>query len=298
MTESPTWLRAVWWKPRLRRSVQVTFVLAIAGAASVATLALTPERTALVPISVPVPITVAAPRPSVTVSPPAVSVTVAPPPQPSQAPVFRRRTPIVDVDCMMPGQVSGDACSWDDGFPAISADGRLIALRTSVSPPSGVAVTTGIELIDSATSKVVRRDDVVTYGDDHRLPPATEARARARAAAVQRFLDERQFRTLSALGSSRVEEVGPGDPREVHAEYEGTAMRIVDPATARVLWQGRWTVTRPKPAAAESDCASWDFHGVTAWWDPSSRTVLAQLAYLTGGCTCPTEYFLQVRRTP
>src|SRR6185369_14182351 len=142
-----------WSRPSLPRRRwllrRIAWVLAIAVPISYAMWLLARPRTVLV--SLPTPITVTVPAPVVNVASPAAP---APPPAPERepAPVVAPHalTPKLDAECVVPSEGAvapsegadeaqvDPACAWDFGFPAVSADGKRVAVRrVHVRPGSG-----------------------------------------------------------------------------------------------------------------------------------------------------------------
>jgi hypothetical protein len=264
------------------------------------------------------------PAPQVTVAPapvvmPPTPVVVEPPPPPEPPPAPpppqpRARVPMLDARCVMtlPGSTASPTCAWDDGFPAISADGALIA--TKYIPPMGGSDVSGLSIhfIDTRTSRVVR-DSVIVAPDEQGAilyPPDATAGAPLddkqlqqyqrlqstidrRVAGVQRTLDAGQFRTLHLLGSAHAsmsDEATPSErgPEPVYAEIVGTTARIIDSAASQVLGRGEFYAAGPRHKEDEmSDCGNWAPWSIALWWDPETRQVLALQSYRTGGCMCP-----------
>jgi hypothetical protein len=275
-----------------------------------------PEIVVTPPVIVPAPQVTVAPAP--VVMPPTPVVVQAPtPPEPPPAPPApqpRALVPTLDAGCVMnlPGSAASPTCAWDDGFPAISADGALIA--TKYSPPMGGADVYGLSIhfIDTRTSRVVRDSVIVTPDelgavlyppgaavggplDDKQLQQYQRllSTIHRRVAGVQRTLDARQFRTLHLLGSARAsmsDEVTPSQrgPEPIYAEIVGTTARIIDSATSQVLGRGEFYAAGPRRRDNDaSDCSNWAPWSIALWWDPETRQVLALQTYRTGGCMCP-----------
>jgi hypothetical protein len=253
------------------------------------------------------PTPVVMPPTPVVVEPPAAP-TPAPPPPPQP----RAVVPMLDPACVIVSyEETSPTCAWDDGFPAISADGTLIAMK--YSPPMGQSELYGLSIrfIDTKT-RVVRDHLILTpeelgsilYPQDAEPPNVNQEdkqqqrrehlmrKIQRRVAAVQRTLDAKRFRPLLALGSA---DDSPDDPpsqqrgpHPVYAEIVGTIARIIDSAASQVLWRGEFWVDRPEPAEDGADCASWWPRSIELWWDPKTRNVLAMQTYRTGsGCMCP-----------
>lgn len=215
-------------------------------------------------------------------------------------------------------------CAWDDGFPAISEDGTLIA--TKPPPPSAGSdlEALSIHFIDTKTSRVVRDSVIVTTEESAQIRypanvPPENAQSEAkqlkerqrllatiyrRVAVVQQTLDAQHFRTLHELGAARTsmgDEQPPSQrgPDPVYAEIVGTTARIIDSAASQVLWRGEFWADEPKRSRGDtSECGSWAPWSITLWWDPATRHVLATQTYRTGGCMCPDVPVETVQQMP
>jgi len=256
-----------------------------------------------------------------------VSVPELVPPTPATEPVAeaprpRALAPTLWPECFVPmtdpdapDAGPGARCSWDTGFPAISSDGAQIA-RIEVPDDGGRGYPgLSIEFLDVRTSKVARTA-VVLSPDEYEsadpedgdglgaVTPRLRAKILRRAAAVQRALVARGFRSLELLGSHD-EDLGDGDadgddappaaapvPTRIYAEIDGRAVRVIDPATAAVMWQH--VFADPSPVASTDLCGSWTLRGMAVWWDPRTRTVLTTQSYRTGGCMCSDVDVAQV----
>ena len=175
---------------------------------------------------------------------------------------------MLDADCILVADTEDPRC-FDDGFPAISADGVLIA--TMFYPPMGQNDVFAIELhiLDVKTSRVVREERLLDETESFTIiypaeagPEATprlHTTVSARTAKMQRFLDAKRFRSMTSIEASSL----PASVRwRDHAELAGSA---------------------------ESDCGAWEVRARELWWDPATRNVLAQTSYITGGCIFPTS---------
>ncbi len=276
------------------------------------------------------PPVVAVAAPTVTVTPPALVlpapqvVVQAPPPpppvEPPPPPVLRALTPTLDAACVMPApaEASRPTCAWDDGFPAISADGRLIATKAPELSAGPEHNGLSIHFIDARTSRVVR--DVLIATSEELFTVAEAQRAEAteqdatkrdrvfatiarRVATVQHTLDTRRFRTLRLLASVRLgysgDEPSQPGPDPIYAEIVGTTARIIDSTARQVLWRGELGVAGPvRDESSTSDCGGWAPWSIALWWDPATRHLLADSSYRTGGCMCSdvrVESVLQLR---
>lgn len=210
-------------------------------------------------------------------APPPVVVENVPLPPP------RATTPLVNVGC----RPESPSCAWDNGFPAISADGRSVAKLEYDTDPSGELVGIQLVILDARSQRTLRQ--LAVFASDG--SPADEPSARLRAstarqaAAAQRLLDDGGYRSLVHLGRSD-REASPAELAGVHAEVDGELVRAVDPATNRVLWQHRFATPAPRRADPDADCSGWSLHDADVWWDPSTAIVLVTQVYFTGGCLC------------
>lgn len=268
------------------------------------------------PVIVPAPQVTVTPAP--VVMPPTPVVVQAPkPPEPPPAPPApqpRALVPTLDAGCVidLPGSTPSPTCAWDDGFPAISADGALIATKY-VSPTAGSDThDLSIHFIDTRTSRVVRDSVIVTTDeldavlyppgkpvglplDDRQMQQYQRllSTISRRAAGVQRALDARHFRTLHPLGwahASMGADETPSNrgPEPIYAEIVGTTARVIDSTASQVLGRGEFYVAGPSRREDDmSECGIWTPWSIDLRWDPETRQVLALQTYRTGGCMCP-----------
>jgi len=240
-----------------------------------------------------------APPPAPPAPPPAVE------PAPS-APVRPRATaPRLDPACIVHVTPPDAACGWDDGFPAISGDGALIAVKRI--PDEGGAMeqppALWIDLLDVGTSRVVRRlpifsGDEYVPDDDSRWP-ALRALIARRVATAQKVLDQSKFRTMVRLGSNlRTDSESP----TLRAEFERDAVRVIDSEGPSVVWQRRFSVEQPPPAPEDdggpSHCHLVNASEIVLAWDPPSRTMYAQVEYMSSPCHCENPRVDYAERVP
>lgn len=292
-------------RPRLRARYVAITVFVLAGVVANVVLALRPAEPRFVAVQ-------ATPAATVTVPAPIVNVSVAPPPAPAplaDPPIAEPRplVPHLDAGCLLPAAMDGaptepSPCGWDSGFPAVSADGTLVAVvRVQTTPMDGSATDMWIDLLDRRTSRAVRQLGLFTSADLGLDRSSALAKVTVRVASAQRVLESHQFKTMIALGDSR-SEVQPVDATHVHAEFRDGRARIVAPRAATVLWQGEPGVAPPPglagPHAEAAECAGWNLHSTQLWWHPDAKVVFAQLRYFSGGCMCPDYTEMQTWRLP
>lgn len=260
-------------------------------------------RSAPLPVVVPVHVTVPPPAPTPA---PEAPPPIAEAPAPRSAP--RARVPHLIPECLVriADEPLDALCAWDDGFPAISTDGKLIAIKNIPDDGGRGHLGLSIQFLDTSTGRVVR-DALILSTEEFAFELAPDAATRLRgtmarrAAPVQRMLDARQFRTLLPLGQSD-EAAGDHDSAArtaIHAEFIGHLMRVVDPVAGTILGMHRFTAPAPSaPLADDAMCGGANLAEITAWWDPDSRVVLGVATYHSGGCMCATWDVPGVYRMP
>lgn len=311
---APHDLRRPTLTPRTRGTIGLAAGLAaIFGAGVVTTIAL---RSAPPPaIEITQPFSMQAPATATMVVPFTIpSIVVLPSPVVVEPPTPRALAPVINTACIVEtGEVS--TCTWDDGFPAISADGTLIAIK--YIPDDGGRGYPGltIKLLDAKTSRAVSTF-VLLSPDEHLEPedagwPKLNAKIGKRAAAAQRALDARQFRTLVTFGRelelidgepdplTGANLVG-GGPAPLRAERVGDAVRIIDAQATTVLWQRRFPVEAEYPHAAhdseQEGCYPTSTRAIGLAWDALTRTVVAEVSYASGPCYCGDDIKFYVFR--
>jgi hypothetical protein len=302
--DTPPWTRPR-LKPRLGRVTPIVAIASCGAAFAVGMLARgEASSTMLVPIVAPVVtpvnLTVAPPPPLVAAPTPVPApVEPAPPPAPPRA-----TAPHLAAQCLitLEGEAADPTCSWDEGFPAISADGALIATKAGVDDAGRGYPGESIHLLDARTGKLVR-DLPILSPSEYDPDPAALAKLRVkiitRAHAAQRTLDARKFRTMLSLGNNDAyhEEIH-FDATKIHAEFAGTTVRLIDPATATELGRHEFGVAPPKVEDPDSMCGSLALRWLGVWWDPATKAMLGVSDYRTGGCMCPDASIEQVVRLP
>jgi hypothetical protein len=299
----PTYLRRTASLLRGRLGVAALFAAGV-----ITTLALRPTRAPVIEVRQPAAIH------QTTVLPfavPSVIVLPAPPPPPALEPEIavappRALVPMINSSCLL-----GGSCDWDDGFPAISADGTLIAIKYIPDDGGRGYAGMSIQLINAKTSHVVTTYMVLSP-DEYLEPedaglPKLQAKIVKRTAIAQRALDAKKFRSLTKLGDALEEGMDPDEmltpAAPLRAERIGDAVRLIDntdPAAGTVIWQRRFPVEAEYPQAAhdpeQEGCYPSSTRAVTVAWDPTTRTVLAETSYASGPCYCGDEIKYYVTR--
>ncbi len=270
--------------------------------------------------AVPSIVTVQVPVPGPAMPPPAVNVTVQPPapPEPPVAitPPARALTPFLNADCIArtdnTGEVSGGqvintrACSWDDGFPAISGDGKTIVLKYSADDGGRGWLDVAVRFIDVETSKVLSDHSIVVPEELDEQGQSTDkslALARKRIAPIQKRLDAGNYRTMRVIQNA-IPEVDGEAPAGLRIEYAAwdPMARVVDGDANTVVWRGEFDVTKEYPTkkvVTDEDiesCYPTSTNDVYAWFDPTTRSIAFQVSYGSGPCYCSSTIHHYVRR--
>jgi hypothetical protein len=244
------------------------------------------DRPAMSLIVVPMPVAIAVPTP---VPPPAPP---APPPEPAPvakpAPQVRAASPAIDVQCLIGNHEDDHACAWDDGFPAISLDGKTVVSTFDPvmgSPRGGSGF--GLELIDVATSRVLRSTILTLGWSDEADDPAEVAK---HYAELQRWFTPAKYRTLAVLPISNE----PGETG-LRAEVENDSIRVIDNQTSTALWRYRFEIPKPTidPESDAVHCHVSSARAGGAYWDAKTRTVIATALFVESPCSCTNEEVFQ-----
>jgi|MudIll2142460700_1097286.scaffolds.fasta_scaffold00409_3 hypothetical protein len=230
-------------------------------------------------VAVPMPLPVAVVPPPAPEPPPAPAPPVAVP-APSPAP--RTLAPRLFAACVMtdptvfpPDEQAPDnpACRWDEGFPAISRSGDLVAIKTYASEEmTGEPIGIEIALVDTRTQKITKRL-VLAHKDK---PDAIQARV----AQAQRALEG--YRTLV-----RLDERGPLRA-ETAEDVRSVQVRVLDTASNTTLWQEELAV-----AGDAYGMRGAALHVDGIWYDDELRTVFGMTDVGDGHGPGVTEYFVR-----
>ena len=294
--------------PRSRGILKWTLRLAVVAAAGFGVKAALsrgepePEPVPVAPAISPILLPIAAPQLVVVPAP-------APPPAPEPEPVevteppVRALGPVVRDECV--AETDPDAqphCHWDDGFPAISADGATIA--TAYVPDDDGRGHPGltIRIVDVATSKVVTSvlvlspDEYVPPGDEKR--PALDKKIKSRAARAQALVAG--YRAMTTLGTWNTESNQGREIGGLRAQFTDNSIRVIDVANNVVIWQRRFDVAKefPDRKLGGESCEPIFTNGMTTAWDASTGTLVTSVNYLRGpefcGSSLQRDYVVKV----
>ncbi len=197
----------------------------------------------------------------------------------------------------------GDARGAVHGFPALSEDGRLVAVAAIDDTLASGAPNLEVRLLDPAGRKRPRAISVLNVAEGEVLlrDPAAWSRlgpgAVARAEEVRALLAAGRFRPMASLGLDEVELV-PGEDAAVEAE--GLAVRWESRASRLVLAEGaREKLALPLPRGKGRfrfcDDGGFDPLPAAAHLGHDGRTVVVRVAYL-GNDRCeqpPDEHLIR-----
>jgi hypothetical protein len=228
--------------------------------------------------------------------------------EPAEGPGPRAGAPTLDAACVLPvtdGATAPTACSWDDGFPAISSDGATVVAKINHDDGGRGYPNLDLVFFDTHTAKLVRTITVLSaneYSDAPADQPKFGALIATRVASAQKVLDAGHYRPMTFLASSRTDSTDVADPT-ARAEVDGDAVRLFDIAdddlkSEKVIWQHHFTVDHT-PSTSESECSGFAIRDQTIHWDRATRTVFANQRYSTGGsCMCSDDDYQVVARIP
>jgi len=241
---------------------------------------------------------------------PAPPVAPPPPPPAPTPPRPRAAAPQIVAACATSDETDGDdettsLCGWDDGFPAISGDGTMIAIKEWTGSEEASLT---VRVVDARTLRDVRwiaigdgdaherivNDETMSDARRDKALRRYRERVKRRAATAQRWLDRARFRSLVSLGSRYGDEPSSPGAGRLQAEIVGTWARVIDTRESTVVLQADFGVTAPD--RHDEECVSWDPAEAELWWDARSRTAVGVWLYHTGGCMCPSDQVVVVKR--
>lgn len=251
-----------------------------------------PAPPPVAPVISPILLPIAAPQLVVVPSPaPAPAPEPEPEPEPDPSETVRALAPVIRAECVT--ETDPDAqphCRWDTGFPAISADGSTIATAYLSNNDGNGTPGLTVRLVDAATSKVVKSvlvlaPDEYVVGDDPKRAALDKKIAR-RAAQAQALLGG--YRSMTKLGTWDTESNQGRDVGGLRAEFSDDSIRVIDIAANVAIWQRRFDVAKEFPARTldGEHCEPTYTDGMSAAWDPPTRTLVTSVNYLTGPEFC------------
>jgi hypothetical protein len=200
-----------------------------------------------------------------------IPTTLAPPPRP-----LRANVPHLWAQCILPApedESLSQVCDWDDGFPAISSDGTVIAVKEKTPESLGPAHGLRISWRNSQTGDLVHTSTIFTHaeaaklmaaGDDYdRLDDIRQIfknRIGQRVERVASKLNKQGFRSMALLAEHNLQLlndrsgfIDDQSNRDVLIEA-GTAageVRIVDRPSSVILWQGNFPLPTNTPRTCD-----------------------------------------------
>lgn len=239
------------------------------------------------PVVVPMPITVA---------PPVAEAVILPPPPP-----VRAATPFLQAQCLY-GEDAPDVdratCDWDDGFPAIAADGKTIVVKHTDEDGGRGNPNLRIEFFDVATGKRLRSVKILD-GDEYDTTKydALLLALDLRIAKLNAQLDG--YRTLATLDN--IEEQNLEGTR-LRVDRHDSIVRIVDTDSQRAIYHRNFAASVVYPnhkSDPDRECSGLAQLGdISVWWDETTRTLVSAVFYAYGGCMCDGQTDTFVKRVP
>ena len=253
--------------------------------APIVSLVQTPMPAMPQPVLVPITVTTPPPPPA-----PVISAPEEPEPVPPRALV-----PMLNAECFGTGfDVEPDvACTWDDGFPAISHDAQTVVVKRSLDDAGRGHPSLYIDFVDVATSKVTRTMKILAP-DEFDAENKHVPKVRRRVAAAQQAIDAIGFRSMTKL-------VGEGEPStsSLRVEGENGSIRVVDRTRAVAIFQATFTGDQAFPNMKRNEemgCDTPSAWGASTAWDEETRTIVATVHYAFGGCMCGGDSTTFVRK--
>lgn len=185
-------------------------------------------------------------------------------------------------------------CDAVIGLPAISADGRRVAVPDfGPDTPRDEFVLT-MRVKDVATGAEISATPIMTYDDHDAIDldtgePAAELRAELeqRTRAFERVLAEGNYRPMIYLGvvhQERAAERAPG----LRATFDGSDLVITDPRTGETLWRQTVGPSAPFTRADGEVCGPFPVAELHVWVKRRPRAAVARVGYI-GNDVCATE---------
>ena len=247
------------------------------------------------------------PAPKVMIMPAAPSVVpihieapTPPEPPPSEAfTTVHASVPFLQARCLNPADppTSGlDSCAWEDGFPAISRDGKTVVVKHIDEDGGRGNPNLRVEFFDVATNKRLRSVTILT-GDEY--DPETWD-------ALQKIVEPRVAKLNAQLDGYRaLEPIGNNDeelehPTTLRFEQRESKLQIIDPQTRRAIFHRNFDAAVVYPnhkSDPDRECSGLSQLGdIPSWWDADTKTIVVSVTYASGGCICGEQTDTFVKR--
>lgn len=238
-------------------------------------------------------------------------------PAPEPTRVVEERSAPSEPVCDDNGRAVSVKCAH--GFPAISKDGKRIAVLYSEDEPAigypslhvhilrvpGVSVAKRFPILtfEEAAEFIEKAMDEHDWSESEAVDKAWEQRSPKRIARAQSWLDKRGFEPLEHIASMRPDWL-PADAAQPKPDLSVTfaedGLQIADAATAWVRHQERYDVPANRENIGdemETDpCAAKSVAQQRVWSTPERAFAFIEIQWLGGPCYCGGESEYNVRQ--
>ena len=190
-------------------------------------------------------------------------------------------------------------CPGVTGLPALSADGRRIAVADTGSEDARDEFVLSVDILDAASGAKERDLPLMTADDratgldpdTEEMSPGLRSTIETRIAHVQQLLAHDGYRTLRFLGDA--DPTQPADARRGwRATFDGRELVIVETGDGQERVFRRGTLD-PLPAVDRGSvrCGPFPVASVSVWVSRSPEAVLTRVHYTSSHlCDLPSRY--------
>lgn len=191
-------------------------------------------------------------------------------------------------------------CPMVEGLPAISADGKLVAVPDMERAGEREERPLTVRIFDAGSGKALSELPVITYRDyDEGADPmtaelhaATRTAVEERVVAVEHELARGRYRPLTALGTVHEQRVGQ-EIDGLRASFDGHELTVIDTQRDTGTGQARWRrAIGPEngdaPVASDIECEPSPVAEVSVWASREAGVVVAHVSYM-GSDACDSQ---------
>jgi hypothetical protein len=183
-----------------------------------------------------------------------------------------------------------------EGLPALSADGKLVAVPDMERAGEREERPLTIRIFDVSSGKALSELPVIIYRDyDEGADPmtaelhaATRTAVEQRVVAVERELAAGRYRPLTALGTVHEQRAGQ-DVDKLRASFDGNELLVVDTRTDQARWRRAIGLEAgDAPVASDIECEPAPVAEVSVWASREAGVVVAHVVYM-GSDACDSQ---------